>query len=259
VVIGMVGVFAWLAFGDGTGAKPAPSTQIPVATRPPTAVPTQSPPTTQDQGIVPPASAGDIYVEYVLDGSNGMAAAWPGQAGSKMIAAKQALLRHWQAEGGSFNIGLRAYGHRYDATSDTTCQDVELLVPVRPAAVEALFEKMKPVQARGLDASAEAFRQTLTDFELVPGRINAIVLLTDGGDTCGGDAVQVVEAQRETGIRLPVYVIGLAVEPGLRPDLARLTETSGGLYYNAATDADLDAALADIARLLHQLEARLQS
>jgi len=254
-VIAVVIVMALVLGGQlaATGDTPLPPTQETLPTPRPTTKPA-------DEGAPPAMSTvapGVTYVEYIVDGSSGMAAPLGSGGGTKLLVAQQALVRHWQALGPSVHIGLRAYGHRYNATDSATCQDIELLAPVQAGRIESLVSKLQTVQARGLDSLAEALRETVADFEHVPDRVNAIVLLSDGGDTCGGAPLQVVQAQRETGINLPIYVIGLEVEAGQRDELMAIAKASKGRYYDVSDAAGLDQALSDIGQLLRQREAQL--
>ena len=254
IIIGVVIVVA-LVFGDRFAAAttPPPPTQAPVSTPQPSTKPT----TVAASPVIPTVDAGIIYVEYVLDGSSGMAAPFGSEGGAKLLVAQQALVRHWQALGPSVHMGLRAYGHRYSATDGATCQDIELLASVQVGRMEALVSELQTVQARGLDSLAEALRETVADFKHVPDRVNAIILLSDGGDTCGGAPLQVVEAQRETGLDLPIYVVGLDVEAGQRDELIAIADASDGRYYDASNVAEIDQALSAISQLLSQREERL--
>ena len=243
-----------IVFGDGLGDSTTPRpTPPPIFTPELTAKPTEVGATP----VIPTITAGNIYVEYILDGSSGMAASLGSEGASKLLVAQQALVLHWQAIDPSVHVGLRAYGHRYSATDAATCPDVELLERIQVGRLEMLVSQLQTVQARGLDSLAEALRDTVADFDHVPDRVNAIVLLSDGGDTCGGDPLGVVDSQRELGIQLPIYVVGLEVEAGLKEELFTIASASDGRYYDASSAAELDQALADIAQLLSQREAGL--
>ena len=179
-----------------------------------------------------------------------MAAPWHPGGDSRLRAAQTALAQHWQTLGPGMNIGLRAYGHRLHALDTGSCGDVERLVPVQANQLEALLAHLSGIQAQGMDSLAEALRQVLGDFTFLPDRHNAVVLLSDGGDTCGGNAAQVVALQRQTGITLPVYVIGLSVSGEPRAELERIAQHSGGRYFDVTHSAELEQALAQIAQLL---------
>jgi serine/threonine-protein kinase len=254
IVVGIV-VALGLVFGPRLVASrtPAPPTQVPEST----AKPTTEPGGSAAAPVAPSLQPGNTHVEYIVDGSSGMAAPLGGEGGSRLLLAQQALVRHWQALGPAVHVGLRAYGHRTAATDSATCQDVELLAAVQAGRLELLVSRLQTVQARGLDSLAEALRQTVADFEYGPERVNAVVLVSDGGDTCGGGPLAVVEAQRETGISLPIYVVGLEVEPGQREELVAIAQASGGRYYDAADATELDQALVDIGRVLSEREQRL--
>ena len=233
------------------------STPPPIVSSASAAAPTAKPTDGSAAPVIPTVAPGIIYVEYIVDGSSGMAAPLGSEAGTKLLVAQQALVQHWQALGPSANIGLRAYGHRNNATDANTCQDMELLAHVQAGRLEFLVSKLQTVQAKGRDSLAEALRETAADFEYVAERVNAVVLLTDGGDTCGGAPLSVVEVQRETGLYLPVYVVGLGVDAGQKDELGAIADASDGLYYDASSVAELEQALSDIGWLLTQREEGL--
>ena len=254
IILGVV-VALGLVFGGqfaSTPTRPPPSQAL-VLTPESTAKPTGVAPSPE----IAVVEGGSIYVEYILDGSSGMAAPLGGDGGSRLLVAQQALVRHWQAIDPSVHVGLRAYGHRSSATDSATCQDVELLASIQVGRLEMLVEQLQTVQARGLDSLAEALLETVADFNHVPDRVNAVVLLSDGGDTCGGDPLSVVESQRETGLTLPIYVVGLNVDGGENDGLTAIADASDGRYYDASSAAELDQALSDVNRLLTQMEGRL--
>ena len=254
IVLAIVVVLA-LVFGDQLTAQttPAPPTRPPA----PTLASTLKPADVSAPPVASTVKPGIVYVEYILDGSSGMAAPLSSGEGAKLLVAQQAMLRHWQALDPATRIGLRAYGHRYPATDSGTCQDVELLASIQSGRLEMLVGKLQTVQAKGLDSLAEALRETVADFGHTADRVNAIVLFSDGGDTCGGSPLQVVEAQRETGINLPIYAIGLDVAADQKDELIAIANASDGLYYDVSSVAELDAALTDVSRLLAQREGRI--
>lgn len=192
------------------------------------------------------SEASNLYVEYIVDASNGMMTAWDGQS-TKLRAVQEALTRHWQQLGTAPHIGLRVYGHRRHATDADSCQDVELLAPIAANHFEKLFAALQSLQARGMDCRGEALRQALTDFEYRSGRVNALVLIAEGADTCGDDPVQVVSAQHEVGVDLPVYVINLT---NSQYELGNIAYSSGGQYFEALDIVTLDRVLAVIAQNL---------
>ena len=243
-----------IVFGDGLGGSAAPRpTAPPISTAVLTAKPTEVGATP----VIPPITAGNIYVEYILDGSSGMAAPLGSEGAAKLLVAQQALVLHWQAIDPSVHVGLRAYGHRLNATDAATCPDVELLERIQVGRLETLVSQLQTVQARGKDSLAEALRETVADFEHMSDRVNAVILISDGGDTCGGAPLGVVESQRELGISLPIYVVGLEVETGQKDELVAIANASDGRYYDASSAAELNQALADIGQLLSQMEAGL--
>lgn len=220
----------------------ATATVFPATTAPP------SPENTPD-GVV---EAGNVYVEYILDASSGMLSPWAGEQETRLESAKRALFEHWQRLDPATGVGFRVYGHRLHATDAATCADVELISAPQHGDLQALVDVLEGVQAQGKDSLAEALRQAFGDFEFMPGRTNALVVISDGGDTCGGDPLLVLQSQRDTGVALPVYVVGLDVEASQAAVLKQIAELSGGRYYDVTGIEALHTALTGLAQVLSE-------
>ncbi|MBI4491321.1 MAG: FHA domain-containing protein [Chloroflexi bacterium] len=101
------------------------------------------------------------------------------------------------------------------------------------------------------DGSSPVFDGAVEGLRLVsglpPGR-KALVLLTDGDNTCGKftDTDVITIASRE---RVPVFTVGLG--PDLKPGvLQRISEVTGGQYLEAANSSQLPELYKDLARRL---------
>jgi eukaryotic-like serine/threonine-protein kinase len=215
---------------------PSPS---PLPKQPPAAIPQPDPTLAQS----------DRYVLYILDASNGMLSRWD-RGESKLISAKKALAEHWLAVGSTTHISLRAYGHRRDVWDDATCQDTELLVPMGLGQIDDLAEQLQGAQAQGMDGLAEALRQALGDFpqSSLVRRTAAVVLVTDGWEAdnrCGdlGSVTALVRNQRDTGLQLPIYIVGLDVPPDQMLEFRSIAAITGGEVYGVDSVQSLSQAL----------------
>ena len=55
----------------------------------------------------------------------------------------------------------------------------------------------------------------------------ALILVADGGDSCGEDACAIVKIHQEAGLHYTVYVVGLAVSGEARQELMCIAEATG--------------------------------
>jgi hypothetical protein len=185
----------------------------------------------------------DVYIQYVLDVSNSMLEAIDGGP-TKLEVGRNALAEHWRGLQSQPNLGLRAFGHRFSAADQvSSCQDTELLAAPAQGQVESLISLLFGLQAQGLSPLAMALREVPGDFFNVPERTNAVILIADSGDNCGGDPCQTIRNQAQGGINYPIFVAGLGVEEADRESLICLAENSGGLYLDVADEASLIGAL----------------
>jgi len=91
-----------------------------------------------------------------------------------------------------------------------------------------------------------SIQQAANDFTFEPGRRNFIVLISDGEETCGEEPATVVQLLKEIGVDFAIHVIGLDVDAGTAAQLKGISDAAGGVYYDAKSEEDLDAALNNI-------------
>ncbi|MDX1709897.1 MAG: VWA domain-containing protein [Rhodovibrionaceae bacterium] len=183
----------------------------------------------------------DKNVLFILDSSGSMAQDLGGE--TKMAAAKRVFGEMLDQLPPETNVGLAVYGHH----GDRDCSVIEVMTPVQPLdakAIQAKVEPLNPVKgatpiAASLDVAAEALKG-------IEGP-RAIVVISDGEETCNGDPVAKAAQLREKfGIDVSIHVVGLSVNEKQTAQLAAIAEKGGGSYY-AANDADqLSESLAEI-------------
>ncbi len=168
-------------------------------------------------------------VELVLDMSGSM---WGRVAGgTKADVAREVLGGLVETLPDGPELGLRVYGHR----REKDCDDIELLVshgPVEPAALRSAMAALQPVGMTPID---RALRQAAEDLGQRPGS-RAIVLVSDGVESCKGDPVAAAAAAGEVA---RVHVVGFDVggDPEALEQLRGVAEAGGGTF-SAAGDAD---------------------
>ena len=183
----------------------------------------------------------DKSVQIVVDASRSMWGRMDGEP--KMSVAKEILwdVSYWFPE--DLDLALRAYGSS-SPSENADCGDSALLVPFSDqnrGPIRAAIEGLRPL---GQTPIAYALDQAGRDFGMRTDD-RAVVLVTDGIESCGGDPVRAARELREQGI--VVHVIGFGLGNVADEDSASLQNiawASGGQYVTAGSAEELKAALA---------------
>lgn len=205
-----------------------------------------------------PVAATDVCTEdamIVFDGSGSMA-----EIGFNLIneprifEARRALARALPEIALNRRLGLVIYG----PGGADECSGLDLKFPPMRDAAPRILRDVNALTPEGSTALTEAVRvaaQTL-DYTAQPG---AIVLVTDGKETCGGAPCQLAASLVADAADLTVHVIGYKVRgehfawrdesvPGYFDGQAVsrcLADRTGGTYVNAETVDELIKALRD--------------
>ena len=186
-------------------------------------------------------SLNDRAVEIVVDASRSM---WGRMGGEpKMAVAKEILedVSYWFPE--DLDLALRAYGNS-SPSDDNDCADSTLLVPFGEENREPIRREIAGLRPLGQTPIAYALNQAARDFGALRND-RALVLVTDGIESCGGDPVQAARELREQGIM--VHLIGFGLGNAADEDAASLqavADASGGHYVTAGSAEELKKALA---------------
>jgi Mg-chelatase subunit ChlD len=188
----------------------------------------------------PALSVSKRAVEIVVDASGSMWAQMGGR--TKIEIAKQILddALGWLPP--DLNLSLRAYGHQSDRR-EQNCEDSELLVPPGSGNRDAIRSAIAGLTPQGQTPIGYSLAQVSDDFGGFQGE-RAVVLVTDGLESCDGDATAEARALQEDG-PVPVHVIGFGLG-GKGEDLTSLraiADASGGRFITAGSAAELKQAL----------------
>ncbi|MFB0537540.1 MAG: VWA domain-containing protein [Anaerolineae bacterium] len=184
-----------------------------------------------------------MNVVIVLDASAGMADEMPG--GTRMDLAKTALSQYVESLPPGINVGLMFYGHRGSGDENDkveSCAAIDLVYRVGPVdrvTFKAMLNSAPSVGWAPVAESLLAAQQALAGREI---QTNRILLVTSGGDSCGGDSCQVVQEMRQSGVATTIDVIGLNLDYEAIEPLQCVANTTGGLYYSAPTPDELAEA-----------------
>jgi hypothetical protein len=137
-------------------------------------------------------------------------------------------------------FALRVFGHREAGSCRT---DLEIpLAPLDPAAAGKTIHAINAMNlartplGRSIALAAE-------DLAEVGGR-RLLIVLTDGEETCDGDAAAAIEGLRARGWDIAVNIVGLAIDDAaLEAQFAAWADLGGGTYFSAADRKSLHEAL----------------
>ena len=190
----------------------------------------------------PAVSLNDRAVQIVVDASRSM---WGQIDGiSKMQIAKETLeeVSYWLPP--DLDLSLRAYGNN-SASEEANCADSSLLVGFSEMNRDPIRRAISQLKPTGQTPIAYALNQAARDFQGLDSD-RAIVLVSDGIESCGGDPVQAARDLRNQGII--VHLIGFGMDSAADEDMASLQSiayASGGRYVMASSAAELKTALAE--------------
>jgi len=185
-------------------------------------------------------------IALILDASGSMNAKLAsGQ--TRLEAAKAAVAAFVEKLDPKTRLSYRAYGHQ-SPTRDKNCRDTELLVDFGAAGTnkEAILAKTRDVKAQGYTPITHAIQLAAADVGKEPGT-RAVVLVSDGKETCEGDPCAAAKALADADARLVIHTIGFNVDAAARYQLQCVARVARGTYSDASGAADLGARLGAVA------------
>jgi Ca-activated chloride channel family protein len=142
-------------------------------------------------------------------------------------------------------LGLMVYG---PGPNFNTCNNVDLRLPPTSNAGKRIMhevERLRPAGRTPLTSSVKQAAEILQHEH----RPAVVVLLTDGQDTCGGDACRLAHDLKTLQPAITVHVIGYrlgSTSEASLPFVERcLADVTGGIYATAETTDQLAAALSE--------------
>jgi Mg-chelatase subunit ChlD len=189
----------------------------------------------------PALSVSARAVEIVIDASGSMRGKLGDQ--SKMEIAQEITSDALDWLPSDLVLSLRAYGHRQEREAHD-CSDTELLVSAGTGNREEIRRAIEELEPRGHTPLGYVLEQVARDQGSFAGE-RAVVLVTDGIESCGGDAPAAARALQSAG-PVPVHVIGFGLGNAAAEDLASLRAiagASGGVFITAGSPGQLREAL----------------
>jgi hypothetical protein len=189
-----------------------------------------------------------VNVELILDSSGSMADV-DASGQSRIDAAKQVLddVIDQLPEKEGVNVGFRVYGHKGNNTQAgkaESCASSELKVPVKGVDKNALRAQVATYEPVGWTPIALSLQESGADFPKASDTVkNAVVLVTDGLETCGGDPCAASRAIKNSPQAVTTNVIGFALADEDQANLQCIADESGGLLLGAGNASELSDAL----------------
>jgi hypothetical protein len=186
-----------------------------------------------------PSAARQPNIAFILDASGSMTAKLPNSSQTKIQVAKQVMSELVSQVPANVKAALWFYGHRYpQEPKDKSCKDIERVFALGPVNASAYTQAIQRVNTLGYTPIADSLTQAAKDLPAGDNQANAIILVSDGEETCGGDPCKVAAALKQSNSRVTIHVVGYDVDDTTRKQLQCIADASGGMYRDASS-ADL--------------------
>ena len=135
----------------------------------------------------------------------------------------------------NIEFGIRVFGHQYPNKSHN-CEDSKLEIPFGKNNAQTINYKLKQIHPQGYTPIAYSiFKAAEQDFpnaiNTADETLNAIVLITDGVETCDGDPCAAALLLEKKRISLKPFIIGLGLKDSFIKKFSCV-----GTYFDAKTE-----------------------
>jgi hypothetical protein len=190
-----------------------------------------------------------VNVELILDSSGSMAEE-TNTGEPRIDAAKRVLNEVIDAipeDRPEINVGFRVFGHEGNNSQsgrEESCQSSDLTVPIDGVNKDALRDQVADYAPVGWTPIGLSLERAAADFPAASDEVvNAIILVTDGLETCDSDPCAIATALKESDAAVTVYVVGLGLDEEELRITACIAENTGGQIVGAQNAEELSAAL----------------
>lgn len=161
-----------------------------------------------------------VKILFLLDGSSSMLDDWqPGKqrfevAGQLITAIVDSI----QRVNPDVEFALRVFGHQY-TVQQNNCFDTKLEVPYNRQNLHQIRARLKYISPRGVSPIAYSLKLTAEENFVRSDRYAySIILLTDGGESCGGNMCEVINSLLGSKIAFKPYILSLIDNTDLRKE-----------------------------------------
>lgn len=190
---------------------------------------------------------------FVLDGSGSMKEQMDGT--TKFELSKQIIGKYLdsltQAKA-KVETAVRVFGHQYPSSAKN-CKDSRLEIPFGTHTAEEVKKRLDALTPQGWTPITYSLEQCANDFPEEALVKNAIVLITDGIETCGGDPCAVAAVFQQKRIALKPYIIGL----GIPKESQHFFDCAGKFFDVVNTTSFRDAMSAVITQSMNPTSAQI--
>lgn len=190
--------------------------------------------------------AGDLTqsrILILLDRSSSMIQPWANgkqkyKAADELITA---LMDSMYAVNNQVEFGLRVFGHEH-TVEENNCQDTRNEVAFTRDNRAQMALRLASISPLGVTAIAYSLKQA-ANYDIVDIAHNAysIILITDGGESCGGDICDVMRTLIDNKVYFKPYIISLEDYPELKK-----TYDCMGNYLQVTKNGDIPIAVGAI-------------
>ena len=148
---------------------------------------------------------------FILDASGSMNSKWKDQ--NKFELAKEILFNvadSLNRTNKNIELGLRVLGHQ-SPRADNNCKDSKLEVPFAKNNAQQFKSTLARITPKGQTPIAYSLLQAATDFPKDTIAIHSIVLITDGIETCSGNACDAAKQLASKRIAVKPFIVGLGI------------------------------------------------
>ena len=148
---------------------------------------------------------------FMMDASGSMTNNWSTSNRFKISKTVIAAMADSLQKIPNIEMGLRVFGSM-SALSLHDCKDSRLETPIRPNNANNVKLKLNSLQAKGITPIAYALEQCANDFIGSNEKCrNIVILITDGIESCEGNACEISKKLQQKGIILQPFIIGLGL------------------------------------------------
>jgi Ca-activated chloride channel family protein len=138
-------------------------------------------------------------------------------------------------------FALRVMGHQ-SARDENNCKDSKLEVPFSAKNSGAIRQAISGISPKGQTPIVYSLKQALKDFPDTTS-VNAILLITDGLETCGDEICSVAPLFQKSRIALKPFIIGLGLNDSLQKKFS-----CAGYFFGAKDDSEFQRQMNVVVR-----------
>ena len=158
---------------------------------------------------------------------------------TKVASAKKCMTDLIDKLPNDLNVALVVYG----VSKARGCQDIDIVQPLGPIDKATLKSKINGFSATGMTPIASSLTKAGEELKKAKGG-SAIVLVTDGAESCHGDPAAVAaKLAAEFGVKFGINVIGFGIEPKEKAELADIAAKGHGKLLTVENASELADAL----------------